>query len=251
MGVANVIPGVSGGTIALITGIYEDLINSLKSFDKTALKYLFTLNIKALIKHTNLYFLIAVFGGSIASVFGIASILKFLFNNYPLITWAFFFGLILISILFIGKRIKTWDKYSILSLTIGTVIAILFTTISPASENDNLLFIFLCGIIGISGMILPGLSGSFILILLGNYELLLVKSITDFNLIILTVFALGSIVGVLLFSNILAWLLKKYKDQLKLAKRKTGQNASLVSAHGKVNNLDIYINYLFTKVSFS
>ncbi len=213
MGVANVIPGVSGGTIALITGIYEDLINSLKSFDKTALKYLFTFNIKSLIKHTNLNFIIAVFGGSIASVFGIASILKFLFNNYPLITWAFFFGLILISILFIGRRIKTWDKYSILSLIIGTIIAILFTTVSPANENDNLLFIFLCGIIGISGMILPGLSGSFILILLGNYELLLVKSITDFNLIILTVFTLGSIVGVLLFSNILAWLLKKYKDQ--------------------------------------
>lgn len=213
MGVANVIPGVSGGTIALITGIYEDLINSLKSFDRIALKHLLKLNLRAFSIHTNLYFLIAVFGGSVASVFGIANLLKFLFNNYPLFIWSFFFGLILISILFIGKKIKKWDRYSILSILAGTIIAILFTTISPASENDNLLFIFLCGIIGISGMILPGLSGSFILILLGNYELLLVKSVIDLNLIILTVFALGSIVGVLLFSNILAWLLKKYKDQ--------------------------------------
>ena len=213
MGVANVIPGVSGGTIALVTGIYEELINSLKSFDKTAFKLILKFDFKSFVKHTNFYFLLAVFGGSIISVFSIASLFKYLFNNYPLFIWAFFFGLILISILYVGKTIKKWTNSTYSSLLFGIVVAVLFTYVSPANENDNLLFIFFCGIIGISGMILPGLSGSFILILLGNYELLLVKAVTDLNIMILTVFFLGSIVGVLLFSHVLAWLLKKYKDQ--------------------------------------
>ena len=213
MGVANVIPGVSGGTIALITGIYEELINSLKTFDKNAFKYFITFDFKSFFEYTNFYFLSTVFGGSIISVFSIASLFKYLFNNFPLFIWAFFFGLILISIFFVGKRIRKWDKSSIISLLIGTIVAIIFTTVSPSNENDNLLFVFLCGIIGITGMILPGLSGSFILILLGNYELLLVKAVTDINVIILSVFFAGSIVGVILFSHILAWLLKKYKDQ--------------------------------------
>ena len=122
MGVANVIPGVSGGTIALITGIYEKLINSLKSFDTTAFKLIIKFDIKAFTRHTNLYFLIAVFGGSIVSVFSIASLFKFLFNNYPLYIWSFFFGLILISILFVGKTITKWNKQSIISLILGTIV---------------------------------------------------------------------------------------------------------------------------------
>ena len=213
MGVANVIPGVSGGTIALITGIYEQLINSLKSFDKTALQLIMKFDIKSFINHTNLYFLISVFGGSIVSVFSIASLFKFLFNNYPLYIWSFFFGLILISILFVGKTITKWNKQSIISLILGVIIAVSFTYISPASENNNLLFVFFCGIIGISGMMLPGLSGSFILILLGNYELLLVKAVTDINILLLSVFFAGSVFGVFAFSHLLSWLLKRYKDQ--------------------------------------
>ena len=213
MGIANVIPGVSGGTIALITGIYEQLINSLKSFDKKALQLIIKFDFKSLINHTNLYFLISVFGGSIVSVFSIASLFKFLFNNYPLYIWSFFFGLILISILFVGKTITKWNKQSIISLILGTIVAISFTYISPANENTNLLFVFFCGVIGISGMMLPGLSGSFILILLGNYELLLVKAVTDLNILLLSVFFAGSVFGVLAFSHLLSWLLKKYKDQ--------------------------------------
>ena len=213
MGVANVIPGVSGGTIALITGIYEELIDSLKSFDKKALKYILSFKINEFIDYTNLYFIIAVFGGSIFSVFSIANLFKFLFSNYPLYIWSFFFGLIIASILFVGKKINKWDKSSVIALAIGTTIALSFTNISPASENDNLFFVFFCGIIGISGMMLPGLSGSFILILLGNYELLLVKAVADLNIIILTVFFLGSLFGLLSFSHLLSWLLKKYKDQ--------------------------------------
>ena len=213
MGVANVIPGVSGGTIALITGIYEELIDSLKSFDKKALKYILSFKINKFIDYTNLYFIIAVFGGSIFSVFSIANLFKFLFSNYPLFIWSFFFGLIIASIFFVGKKINKWDKSSVIALVLGITIALSFTTISPASENDNLFFVFFCGIIGISGMMLPGLSGSFILILLGNYELLLVKAVADLNIIILTVFFLGSLFGLLSFSHLLSWLLKKYKDQ--------------------------------------
>lgn len=212
MGIANVIPGVSGGTIALITEIYEELINALKSFDRHALKLFFSLNMSAFIKYTNLYFLLSIFGGSIVSVFSIASLFKYLFLHYPILIWAFFFGLILASIYFVGKRIQHWRTSIIMSLILGTTIALSFSFITPANENNNLFFIFLCGIIGISGMILPGLSGSFILILMGNYELLMVTAITEFNIVILSVFFIGSIFGLMSFSHILSWLFKRYKD---------------------------------------
>ena len=213
MGIANVIPGVSGGTIALITGIYEDLINSLKSFDKKALKLITSINILGFIKHTNLYFLIAVFGGSIVSVFSIASLFKYLFIHYPILIWAFFFGLIISSIYFVGKRITKWNTATIISLIIGTLVAISLSFMTPASESDNLFFVFLCGIIGISGMMLPGLSGSFILILMGNYELLMVSAVTEINILLLSVFLLGSAFGLMSFSHILSWVFKHYKNQ--------------------------------------
>ena len=214
MGIANVIPGVSGGTIALITNIYEKLILSLKAFDMKALKLLLYMDFKNLNSHINLYFLITVFGGSIASVFSIASLFKYLFNNHPILIWAFFFGLILASIYYIGKRIKKWSPKHIIIFTTGMVLAIGISLLNPANENSNPFFVFLCGIIGVSGMMLPGLSGSFILILLGNYELLLVTAITELNYILLGLFFLGSIAGLLGFSHIIAWLLKKHKDSL-------------------------------------
>ncbi len=213
MGIANVIPGVSGGTIALITGIYEDLIHSLKSLDNKALKLIISIDIKGFIKYTNLYFLLAIFGGSIVSVFSIASLFKYLFIHYPILIWAFFFGLIIASIYFVGKRINKWNTYTILSLTLGALIAISFSFMTPASENDNLFFVFICGIIGISGMMLPGLSGSFILILMGNYELLMVTAVTELNVILLSVFFIGSAFGLISFSHILSWVFKHYKNQ--------------------------------------
>ena len=212
MGIANVIPGVSGGTIALITEIYEELINSLRSFDRKALKLIIAFNFTGFIQHTNLYFLLAVFGGSTASVFSIASIFKYLFFYYPILIWAFFFGLILASIYFVGKRIQQWKISCIFSLIIGTVVALSLSFITPASENSNLFFVFLCGIIGISGMMLPGLSGSFILILMGNYELLMVTAVTELNIILLAVFFLGSAFGLMSFSHVLSWVFKHYKD---------------------------------------
>jgi len=213
MGIANVIPGVSGGTIALITGIYEDLINSLKSFDAKSLNLITSIDIIGFVKHTNLYFLIAVFGGSIVSVFSIASLFKYLFIDYPILIWAFFFGLIIASIYYVGERISKWNTATIISLIIGTLVAISLSFMTPSSENDNLFFVFICGIIGISGMMLPGLSGSFILILMGNYELLMVTAVTELNILLLSIFLLGSAFGLISFSHILSWVFMHYKNQ--------------------------------------
>lgn len=212
MGVANVIPGVSGGTIALITEIYEDLIHSLKSIDTHALKLILNFKVKEFIEYTNFYFLLSIFGGSIVSVFSIASLFKYLFEHYPIFIWAFFFGLILASIYFVGKRITKWNLWNVVILLLGASLAFSLSFISPTSQNENLFYVFICGIIGISGMMLPGLSGSFILILMGNYQLLMVNAITDLNIVLLSVFLLGSIFGLISFSRVLSWVFKNYKN---------------------------------------
>ena len=212
MGVANVIPGVSGGTVALITNIYEELINTLKSFDRKALELLFSLKMKELAKYTNLYFLTAIFSGSIVSVFTIASLFEYLFANYPVLIWSLFFGLIVASVIFVGKRVQNWNARSSITLILGTTIAISLSFMQPATENSNLLFVFICGIIGISGMMLPGLSGSYILILLGNYKLLMVTAVTELNISLLSIFFLGSIFGLISFSHLLSWVFTRYKD---------------------------------------
>jgi len=214
MGIANVIPGVSGGTIALITRIYEKLINSLKSFDKNALELLISLKIRKFVSYVNLDFLFAVFIGSIISVFSIANLFKYLFEEHPILIWALFFGLILASIYYVGKRITEWNKINIIILLCAALLTFGISMIEPANENDNLFFVFICGIIGISGMLLPGLSGSFILILLGNYELLMVNAIANLDYILLITFILGSIAGLFGFSHIISWLLKKHKNKM-------------------------------------
>ena len=212
MGVANVIPGVSGGTIALITEIYEDLIHSLKSIDINALKLILNFKVKEFIEYTNFYFLLSIFGGSIVSVFSIASLFKYLFEYYPIFIWSFFFGLILASIYFVGKRITKWSLWNLVILLTGALVAFSLSYISPTSQNENLFYVFICGIVGISGMMLPGLSGSFILILMGNYQLLMVNAITDLNIVLLSVFLLGSIFGLISFSRVLSWVFKHYKN---------------------------------------
>ena len=218
MGVANVIPGVSGGTIALITEIYEELINSLKSFDLKALKLLLKGQFKEFTVHTNLYFLISVFGGSVFSMFSVAKLFEFLFEFYPEELWSFFFGLILASVYYVGIRVKKWKIRSYVFIIIGTAIAVSLALLSPSSESTNLVYIFICGVIGVTGMLLPGLSGSFILILMGNYKLLMVDSLSKslkFNIdaiSYLLVFILGSVVGLFGFSHIISWLFKRFKD---------------------------------------
>ncbi|MBU46811.1 MAG: DUF368 domain-containing protein [Flavobacteriales bacterium] len=212
MGVANVIPGVSGGTIALITNIYEELINTLRSFDRKALELLFSFKMKELAKYTNLYFLTAIFSGSIISVFTIAILFEYLFANYPVLIWSLFFGLIVASVIFVGKRVQNWNVKSTITFILGTTIAISLSFMEPATENSNLLFVFICGIIGISGMMLPGLSGSYILILLGNYKLLMVTAVTELDISLLSIFFLGSVFGLMSFSHLLSWVLTRYKD---------------------------------------
>ncbi len=213
MGAANVIPGVSGGTIALITGIYERLINAIKSFDGTALKLFFKFRWQQLAQHIDLYFLFSVGLGIIAAILSLAKLFAFLFREYPVYIWAYFFGLVLASIYFVGKNVKKWHKSTFLSFISGTLIAVAVTILHPAVENDNPLYLFINGIIAIISMILPGLSGSFVLILLGNYQLVAIDAINHFNLKILIPFAGGAIAGLIGFSHILSWLFKRYRYQ--------------------------------------
>ena len=213
MGAANVIPGVSGGTIALITGIFEDLINSIKSFNLKALQLLFTGKLKDFAQHINLSFLVAVFLGIGVSTISLAKLFDYLFINYPVYIWAFFFGLILASIYFVGKTISKVRLSVILTFIIGAVVALFITFLTPAAENSSMWYLFMCGVIAACSMILPGLSGSFILILLGNYQLVMIDAINNLSIKILAPVAVGAGAGLLGFSHVLAWVFKKFKDQ--------------------------------------
>jgi putative membrane protein len=213
MGAANVIPGVSGGTIALITGIFEKLIDSIKSFNVKALELLFTGKFKDFAKHINLGFLIAVFLGIGISIITFAKLLDYLFLNYPVYIWSFFFGLILASVYFVGKTISKWSFSIIFTFIFGTTIAVTITLMTPATENPALWYLFICGIIAACCMILPGLSGSFILILLGNYQLVMINAINDLNIKILAPVVIGAAFGLLVFSHFLSWIFKNFKDQ--------------------------------------
>lgn len=232
MGTANKVPGVSGGAVAFVVGFYEELIYSLRKFNKKAISLLINRGFKKFYDYINGRFLIAIFSGTIISFFTVSKVLDFLLTKFELHVWAFFFGLILGSIYFVSKEFNDWNFKTITSLAIGIAIGISFSFISSSTENDNLLFVFLCGIISISGMTLPGLSGSFILMVIGNYVLLMVDSVNafyeimamsigmDFSWIqnaelirllkVLAVFVAGSIFGLISLSHILGYLLKKY-----------------------------------------
>ncbi|MDY6799791.1 MAG: DUF368 domain-containing protein [Bacteroidota bacterium] len=213
MGAANVIPGVSGGTIALITGIFERIIDAIKSFNGTAFRLLVKGKIKAFIQYTDLYFLISIFVGMVASVVTLARLLAFLFDSYPIYIWAFFFGLILASVYYVGKTINRWSINVIVYFIIGTALALSVTFLTPANQNDSFFYLAICGVVAICSMILPGLSGSFILILMGNYELVMIQAVNEMNIKILFPVLLGAIVGLIVFSHILSWIYKKFKNQ--------------------------------------
>lgn len=212
MGAANVIPGVSGGTIALITGIFEELIDSIKSFDLKALKLFFAGKFKEFSKHVNLGFLISIFSGIGVSIYSLAWLLKFLFDKHPVFVWAFFFGLILASVYFVGKTIRKWNIGVIIVFILGTAIAVYISVLKPATENESFYYLILCGVVAICSMILPGLSGSFILILMGNYQLIMIDAVSDMNLAVLMPMAIGAVVGIVAFSHFLSWIYKKYRD---------------------------------------
>ena len=211
MGAADVVPGVSGGTIAFISGIYEELLNSIKSINIDNLKLLLKGNIKGFWTAINGWFLVALFGGIGASIVSLAKLITHLLGTYPQLVWGFFFGLIIASILFIGKTIKQWNIKSVASLAIGAVIAYWITILEPSQLDTPLWFVFVSGAIAICAMILPGISGSFILLLMGMYSYVL-TSIKDLNVLVLTVFAAGCATGLLGFSRVLSWLLGKYHD---------------------------------------
>lgn len=212
VGSANVIPGVSGGTIALITGIFERLINALKSFNLTAVKLLFKGDIKGLIKHIDLWFLASVGSGVLVAILSIAKIFDYLFVNYPIYLWSFFFGMILVSIYYVGITIDKWNWKTIVAFAIGTAIALFIAFGTPAKENNNFFYLIICGAVATCSMILPGLSGSFVLVLMGNYQLVMIDAVNDLNFKILIPVVIGGVVGLVAFSHLLSWIFKNYRD---------------------------------------
>ncbi|MDH5398330.1 MAG: DUF368 domain-containing protein [Cyclobacteriaceae bacterium] len=212
MGAANVIPGVSGGTIAFITGIYEEFISALKSFDLKAVKLLLGFKLKDFADHVNLRFLIILLSGVMASLLSLGKLLAYLFVAYPVFVWAFFFGLIAISIFSVGRTIKQWNFQVILWFVVGAAVALLLALMKPAQENTTFIYLALCGLVAIASMILPGLSGSFVLILMGNYQLIMLRAIPGLDLSVIVPVALGCIVGFVLLSHSISFLLNRYHD---------------------------------------
>ncbi len=234
MGGANKVPGVSGGMVAFVMGFYEVLIFSFQRMNGKAFRLLFKGRFKSFAQYTNLQFLTLVMLGSMFSYFSVSLILDYFLKNYELYVWAWFFGMIIGSIYYISKDFNDWRFKNIVALVVGISIGIAISFMTPAKENDNLWFVFICGIIGVSGMTLPGFSGSFILILLGNYVLLLVDSVNvlgsvvtsvlsgDFEVLrdqvkirylkITAVFTLGSAFGLVSMSHVLGYVLKRWNQ---------------------------------------
>ena len=212
VGSANVIPGVSGGTIALITGIFERLINALKSCNLTAIKLFFTGKFKEFAQHIDLWFLASVGAGVVVAILSIARLFEFLFAEYPIYLWSFFFGMILVSIYYVGITIEKYNWKVLLSFIIGTAFALFIAFGTPANENSNILYLMICGAVATCSMILPGLSGSFVLVLMGNYQLIMIDAVNDLNLGILLPVVFGGLVGLLAFSHLLSWIFKNYRD---------------------------------------
>lgn len=211
MGAADVIPGVSGGTIAFITGIYEELIDSIQSINIEALKKIINEGLGSFWKHINGNFLVAVFSGILLSVFTLAKLLQYLLEVKAILVWSFFFGLIIASAIYIARSITKWTWKELISIIAGTVIAFFITILTPAETSDSLWFVFLTGVVAICAMILPGISGAFILLLMGKYSFM-IQAITELNILVIIVFGLGAVIGLLSFSNILSWLLHHYKS---------------------------------------
>ena len=211
MGAADVVPGVSGGTIAFIVGIYEELLDSIKSINPTNIKLLLKGQFKAFWEAINANFLLSIVCGIGISIFSLAELITYLLEHHPILVWSFFFGLVLASTWFVSKDIKKWNWKSISSYIAGIVIAYYITIATPASTPTNLAFIFLCGAIAICAMILPGISGSFILVLLGKYFYIM-EAIKNLDFLILIVFACGAIIGITSFSRVLSYALKNWHD---------------------------------------
>lgn len=212
MGAADVVPGVSGGTIAFISGIYDELINSIDSINFKNIKLLKSDGFVAFFKAINGSFLMSLFIGIVISIFALAGVFKYLIENKPIMVWSFFFGLVLASVIFIAKQIQKWKLSTILFLLIGINIAYYFTIIPALGYvNSSPLFLILAGALAICAMILPGISGAFILLLLGAYKPA-IDAIHNLEYKNVFYLGIGAIIGLLSFAKVLKWLFKKYED---------------------------------------
>ena len=211
MGASDVVPGVSGGTIAFIFGIYEELINAIRSFDLKGLKLLLSLKIQLFLERISWQFLLSVGLGILAAIFSLSRVLGWLLQNRPVFIWAFFLGLILASIVSIGRRVKTWQPSTWACLTGGITGAYFLAGLVPVCTPDAPWFLFLCGAIAICAMILPGISGSYILVLFGKYQYVL-EAVNHRNFFVLALVAAGAGAGIIMFSRLLGWLLKNHHD---------------------------------------
>lgn len=212
MGAADVVPGVSGGTIAFIVGIYDELINSIKSINLESLKLFFSGKWSTFWKKINGNFLFFLLAGIGISVFSLAKLITWLLVNQPILVWSFFFGLVLASTWFVSKDIKEWKSWKTwVAFVIGAVVAFYITVATPAETPSNLLFIFLCGAIAICAMILPGISGSFILVLLGKYFFIM-DAVKTLDVVVIAVFGAGACIGITFFSRILSYALAHFRN---------------------------------------
>jgi len=211
MGAADVVPGVSGGTIAFISGIYEELIYSLKSVDAAAVSLFFRGRFRDFWMHINGSFLLAVFAGIIISALSLAGLISYLLAEYPVLIWSFFFGLIVGSAIMVGRKVRRWTAGTWAALLAGALLAWGITSMAPAHTPEAAWFVFLSGMIAISAMILPGISGSFILLLLGKYKYIL-DAVASLDMKTILIFILGCVAGLLSFSRLLAWMFRKFHD---------------------------------------
>ncbi len=211
MGAADVVPGVSGGTIAFITGIYEELVTTISNVNLGLIKTWKKHGFVEMWNQLNGNFLLALLSGIAVSVFSLMKLMSFLLDNYPVLVWSFFFGLVLASVLYIAKQIPRWKIVHFVVFTIAALGAYLITTLTPVGETQSLAYLFLCGALAICAMILPGISGAFILVLLGAYKQIL-EAVSNFDLKVISVVGAGAILGILSFSRLLKWLFKKYEN---------------------------------------
>jgi putative membrane protein len=211
MGGADVVPGVSGGTIAFITGIYDELLGSISQINGSAFQLLGKFRLAEFWTHVNGTFLLTLILGIGTSIFTFARVIVFLLAHYPIQVWSFFFGLIIISSIVVLREVHKWTIGTAISGLLGIGIAYFITIASPSQTPEGLVFVFLAGIISICAMILPGISGSFILLMLGKYEQIM-KAIKDFDIFTILAFAGGCIVGLLSFSRLVSWVLKTHRS---------------------------------------
>ncbi|MCM1169764.1 MAG: DUF368 domain-containing protein [Bacteroides sp.] len=210
MGAADVVPGVSGGTIAFIAGIYDELIDSIKSVNLANLKLLFTGKFRAFWKAVNGNFLLSLIVGIGISIFSLARVITVLLHEYPVLVFAFFFGLIVASAWFVSRDIREWNWKTVSGLIVGIVLAVWVTSVTAAQTPESLWFVFLCGFVAICAMILPGISGSFILLLMGKYEYIM-EAVKNLDASVLGVFAVGAVVGIASFARLLSFALRRFR----------------------------------------